>query len=352
MPRRTVILLVIAAWTFVAFYFAVQSVFNPAFNPRPPWSHAVVVNFTYYYLWAICTPVVVWLGRRFPFDRWSTALGMHALASLALTALQLVAAETFLGLFWVRAEMPFANRIAYALGANFLSSVPTYWLILAASLAVDYYRKYRDRETRASQLEAQLSQAQLQALKMQLNPHFLFNTLNSVSSLMYTDVESADAMLARLSEFLRLTIDREIAQEIPLEEEVEFVRRYLEIEKIRFEERLRVDIDIDGDARGAIVPSLALQPLVENAIHHGIAPRREGGAIAIRARRENGQLHLSVADDGVGTRQQTRERVGLHNTRARLERLYGSQQQLTLSDVEPRGVRVDMIIPFRTERGT
>src|SRR5439155_18642956 len=159
---------------------------------------------------------------------------------------QIVVAESFLaalGLALRRGGI--GERIAFAFGVNFHSSLPTYWLILFVYYAVDYYAKYRDRELRASQLQAQLSQASLQALKMQLNPHFLFNTLNSISSLMYTDVESADSMLARLSEFLRMTLDRDLANEIPLEQELEFIRRYLEIEKIRFEDRLQVRIDVD-----------------------------------------------------------------------------------------------------------
>src|SRR5205823_9799095 len=172
---------------------------------------------------------------------------------------------------------------------------------------------------------------------MQLKPHFLFNTLNSISALMYSDVEAADAMLARLSDFLRLMLDREMDQEVTLQEELEFVRRYLEIEKIRFDERLTIEVDVARDIQQARVPTLALQPLVENAIHHGIAPRPRGGSIAIRARRDDGRLHISVSDDGIGVRDEhPRERIGLANTRARLQRLYGDDQQLSFT-VSPGG---------------
>jgi two-component system, LytTR family, sensor kinase len=349
--RTTIVVQLIAVWTAVALYFAVQARFNPAYEPRMPWSNALLVNFTYYYLWGLCTPVVVWVARRFPFEkgRWGSSLAAHAIVSSVLTTLQLLGAEALLSTVGVRSMSEMSERLAFAFAVNFQSSLPTYWLMLFVWYAIDYYTKFRDRELRATQLEAQLSQAQLQALRMQLNPHFLFNTLNSVSSLMYSDVEAADAMLARLSEFLRLTVDREIKQEIPLEQELEFVSRYLEIEQVRFEDRLRVRIDVHADVRDAVVPSLALQPLVENAIHHGIAPRREGGSIEISARRENGALHLSVADDGVGANQQRRERVGLANTRSRLEQLYGANHQLTFTDVVPRGFRVDITIPYRTE---
>lgn len=348
--RRKVTLLLFCSWTIIGLYFAVQLHFNPAVQPPIPWSHAIIANLTYYYLWAIGTPVVVWLARRYPFEagQWTVSIGLHVAASCVLTALLLLAAVAIIGLFELKPDPGYLQRVSFAFGVNFQSSLLTYWVILFAWYAVDYYSKYRDREVRATQLEAQLSQAQLQALKMQLNPHFLFNTLNSVSSLMYTDVESADAMLARLSEFLRLTVDRDLEQEIPLDQELEFVRQYLEIEKIRFEKRLRVRIDVDAEARLAMVPSLALQPLVENAIHHGIAPRREGGAIEIHAQREDGLLRVSIVDDGLGRRNDARERVGLANTRARLEQLYGSKQSLTLTDVAPRGLRVDIVIPYRT----
>lgn len=349
--RTKVALWLFAVWTAVALYFAVQAYFNPAVYPNNTWSRAILVNFTYYYLWGLCTPIVIRLGRRFPLHagRWSVSLAMHAVASVMLTAVQLLAAEGFLILVGMRTDDIFDESLLIAFGVNFQSSLPTYWLILFVWFAIDYYSQLRDRDLRASQLEAQLSHAQLQALRMQLKPHFLFNTLNSVSSLMYTDVEAADAMLARLSEFLRLTVDRDIAQEIPLEQELEFVDRYLEIEKIRFEARLQVAIDVERDARLAMVPSLALQPLIENAIHHGIAPRRKGGAIEIRAKREDDVLHLSIADDGVGAREQPRERVGLANTRARLEQLYGRNHRFTFTDTLPQGFRVDIHIPYRTE---
>lgn len=344
MPRKLAFaLLIFCAWTLVALYFAIQAYYNPAFVPALGWSQALAVNFTYYYFWGLCTPVVIVLGRRFRFDseRWPAALVVHVLASVLLTALQIVVAETFLAPFApVRPGGTFIDRMGFAFGVNFQSSLPTYWLMLFVYFAIDYYAKYRDRE-------AQLAQANLQALKMQLNPHFLFNTLNSISSLMYSDVESADAMLARLSEFLRMTVDRDLPHEIPLGQEIDFVRRYLEIEQIRFEERLRVRIDLDCEAKIAMVPSMSLQPLVENAIHHGIAPRAEGGTLEIRARRDSGSLHICVADDGVGTTAQRRERIGLANTRARLQSLYGANQAMSISDSPNGGFRVDLVLPYR-----
>lgn len=347
LSRVKLVLLSVVGWTFVALYFAAQAHFNT--RPRLLWSRAFLINVTVYYLWGLCTPIVIWLALRYDFRKGQVtrALLVHLGASVVLTVMQLVATEMVLSMIFARRTSPLMERLSSMVGLNFQGSLPTYWLILFVWLAIDYQAKLRHRELEASQLEAQLSQAQLHALRMQLNPHFLFNTLNSISSLMYSDVESADAMMARLSEFLRLTVDRDIAQEIPLEQEVEFVRRYLEIEKVRFEKRLRVTIDVSPEASRASVPSLALQPLVENAIHHGIAARREGGTIEIRAECSDQSLHLSVADDGVGAREQGREGVGLANTRTRLERLYGSGQHLEVTNLQPRGFRVDIVIPYR-----
>ena len=335
--NRRVLLIAFLAWTLVALYFATQAYLNPSFMARPPWRDVLAVNFTYYYLWGLASPVVAGLARRFPL-RNAGAFVVHALASVVLTLIQLVIAEAILWNFsraFFRRES-FAASLQIAVSANFHGSLPTYWLILAAYLAWTYARN-------ASRLETQLATAQLDALKMQLNPHFLFNTLNSVSSLMYVDVDAADAMLARLSEFLRLTLDRPVAPKIPLHQELDFVQRYLEIERIRFEERLRVTVDVERSAEDLLVPALILQPLVENAIHHGIAKRTAGGSIVIRARREERWLHLLVRDDGTGA-QEIRERVGLGNTRARLQALYGERHRLEYG-ASDKGFTVEIAIP-------
>lgn len=352
MSRTRIAFLIFIAGTVTGVYFAMQARWNPAIMPPIPWRDAFGINLTYYYLWALTTPLVVFVARRFRFEsgRWATALAAHVVASAVLTAAQIVAGEAILFLLKIRTMEVFWWRVRYSFVVNFQSSLPTYWMILAAYLAFDYYVKYRDRELRGAQLAAELSRAQLQALKMQLKPHFLFNTLNSISSLMYSDVEAADAMLARLSEFLRLTLDRDLDQEVTLNEELEFVRRYLEIEKIRFEDRINVSVDVAAEVAEARVPTLALQPLVENAIHHGIASRPSGGSIAIKARRDLDTLRISVADDGVGSGEQPRERIGLANTRARLERLYGAAHRFTFAASPAGGFVVEMVIPFHTAR--
>ena len=336
--NRRVVLLALLAWTLVALYFATQAYFNPAYEERPRWSDAVTVNLVYYWLWGLTSPLVLLLARRFPL-RSARNVGVHVLASLVLTTAQLLIAEAILWKFIgsvYRRNTPFLESLSMAFGVNFHSSLPTYWVILAAYLAWRYARN-------TSRLETQLAHAQLDALKMQLNPHFLFNTLNSVSSLMYHDVDAADAMLARLSAFLRMTLERPMAPEIPLSEELEFVERYLEIERIRFEQRLRVTVDVGPGAAEALVPALVLQPLVENAIHHGVARNAEGGSIAIRARREDGMLRLSVTDD-VAAGAEVREGVGLSNTRARLQALYGGRQRFTYGPKDG-GFAVEIELP-------
>ncbi|HYR28104.1 MAG TPA: histidine kinase [Thermoanaerobaculia bacterium] len=343
MSRARATLIIFAVATFAALYFAAQAHWHPYL--KSPIPHALAVNFTYYWLWGLVTPLVIAAAKRFRFEpgSWTRSIAAHVVISMGITALQFVLAESVLKAIGKRKEMDLWAQVKFSFLANFQSALPTYFLILFAYLAFDYYRKFRDREVRTAQLAAQLSAAQLQALKMQLKPHFLFNTLNSISSLMYTDVEAADEMLVKLSEFLRLTTDRELEQEVPLGQELEFVRRYLEIEKVRFEKRLHVSFDVGAEASAARVPALVLQPLIENAIHHGIGSRAEGGSIAISASRENDDLHIRVADDGVGSGE-PRERVGLANTRARVEQFFG---RLTFASAPEGGAVVDIVIPFR-----
>ncbi len=217
------------------------------------------------------------------------------------------------------------------------------WWAFTPLVALDYYRKYRDREYR-------LVQAQLQTLKAQLQPHFLFNTLNSISTLMHEDVETADRMVVSLGDLLRATLGETGGQEVTLRRELEVLDLYLRIQLIRFQNRLKVNTDVDPEALDACVPNLVLQPLAENAVKHGIAPHSVDGVIDIGARRDGASLLLTVRDDGPGLReprQALREGVGLSNTRARLERLYGAAQNFEYGDAARGGFEVELRIPFR-----
>jgi len=240
---------------------------------------------------------------------------------------------------------------ARLLGVRFAVYLVVYWTIVGVGHALAYYRKYREREMLAIMLESRLAQTQLQMLKMQLQPHFLFNTLNAISALMHQDVELADQMLARLAQLLRATLESAGTQEVPLKQELEFVELYLEIEQARFGPRLVVHIDAEAETMDAGVPNLILQPLVENAIRHGIAPRPQTGHIEIRARRENGELRVEIMDDGPGLAGDSsvpqREGVGLTNTRARLRQLYGNAHQFTLANRAGGGLVVTVCVPFR-----
>jgi len=243
----------------------------------------------------------------------------------------------------------------FMLERMFLSSVvddvvTTYLPIVLIAHVASYYRRFRRRELRTSQLQALLDKARLQSLKSQLQPHFLFNTLNSISALMLTNVEAADRMITRLGDLLRISLDTAGTQMTTLSRELEFVNCYIEIEKVRFEERLKVSIDVAPEALDASVPHLLLQPLVDNAIKHGIARLVSGGEIRISATRDGTDLHLEVRDNGPGFKESSRSPsrgVGLRITRERLETIYGQDQSVELLSLPEGGVAARVSIPLR-----
>ncbi len=228
-------------------------------------------------------------------------------------------------------------------------NVPIYWVIVSIVHALTYYRRSQAKEKQALELEARLSEAKLQALRMQLHPHFLFNTLNAISTLVHKDPAAADEMLGNLSELLRATLDTS-EQEIPLREDLALLERYLEIQQARFGDRLRIEKEIDATALDGRVPTLILQPLVENAIRHGIEPQPVPGHIAIRAHRKEEKLVLSVRDNGVGMKKPgtASEGIGLANTKARLQTLYGPRARLILNTASDGGCLVEMELPYHT----
>jgi LytS/YehU family sensor histidine kinase len=246
-------------------------------------------------------------------------------------------------------EVTFGEFVHVWFTAYTLRYVLFYWAMIGVSHAVDYYGKYRDGQLRAAQLESGLARARLQLLKTQLQPHFLFNTLNAISALVHVDVESADRTLARLGDLLRLALEDFTVQEAPLARELEIARSYLEIEQARLGQRLRIEWDIAPDSCDALVPTFLLQPLIENAIHHGIAPRIGPGCVLIRARRLGSELHLEVLDDGLGLSSAGKNGtgLGLANTRARLLHLYGTSQRLEVGNNPQGGCVAKIVLPFR-----
>ena len=235
----------------------------------------------------------------------------------------------------------------------FVTNLIMYWLVVFAHLGWVYYRRYRERAIAAADLQRELVEAKLAALRMQLNPHFLFNTLHAISALIHEDPEAADRMVARLSELLRLSLDQSTPQEVPLAEELGFLDRYLEIEQTRFGQRLTIVKQVESGTQEALVPFLLLQPLVENAIRHGIEPREEAGQVGIGAARKNGKLELRITDDGPGLSNNAahgaKEGIGLSNTRSRLQHLYGENFQLELSQRPQGGLEARIAIPFRSK---
>ena len=229
---------------------------------------------------------------------------------------------------------------------RFLNQLLVYLAVLAAGFAREFFRRDQRRQRQAAQLQAQLAEARLDALRMQINPHFLFNTLHAVSALVERDPGGVRRMIARLSELLRHTIESHAADEVPLRDELAFLRRYIEIMEIRFQGRLRVDMNLADDTQDALVPNLILQPIVENALEHGVNRAAGEGRIEIAARRDGGRLVLSVGDNGPGLDAQHASGVGLANTRARLEQLYGDRGSLELRDAEGGGVLAQITLPY------
>jgi two-component system LytT family sensor kinase len=315
------------------------------------------------------TPFVFALAIRYPVQKgnWPRRLLMYLAGGLAFT----VAHVTLRGFtpyaYWDTHVRGWASaiwdsqahvfRIQWSiLGQLLLRNIVdditgAYVLIILVAHAVAYYRRFRERQLRASQLETQLAKAHLQALKSQLQPHFLFNTLHSISALMLTDVPSADRMMTRLSDLLRMSFEDNGTQVTALSYELEFVNGYLEIEKIRFEERLNIILDIAPDTLDAEVPHLLLQPLVENALRHGISRRSSGGEIRITASRDEHSLYLRVRDTGPGLGNTDallpKAGLGLKATRERLETLFGNDQTFEIGAPAEGGVEAFVRIPFR-----
>ncbi len=348
---------IFGCFTLVGLMFAGQWYVGYRANGYPvTWLQVLTWALTEWELWALLTPFILLLARRFYIDRQNRrhTIPIHLALGLGFSFIHIVlhaAAEQQTTWAWSPNEhMNFTASIYYLATKKFHLNLLTYFIIVGVSHAVEYYRRYQERERTAALLEAQLSRAQLQALKMQLHPHFLFNTLNTISALIHRDPRAADRMVARLGDLLRLTLDNHGVEEVTLKEELEFLAKYLEIERTRFHDRLSVRMEIEPESLDARLPNLLLQPLVENAIKHGISARPGAGHIEISARREQGMLLLSVRDDGTGLPPDWltcgQAGVGLTNTRARLAQLYGARHTFTLTNINGGGLAVAIAIPF------
>ena len=352
--------LVFAIWTFIGLVFTFQGYFMSYRSERPIlFTESLYMQMTWAYLFALATPLVLWASARLPIEKsnWIRSALLHVPISIVLSVLL-----TALGrvLIWLRFGYPMGKPLTLEsttrfVISNFSEGIGIYLLIALSYYAYNYYQRYREGRLRTLQLEAQLSHAQLQALKMQLHPHFLFNTLHAISALLNKDVEAARKMITRLGDFLRLTLENSGSQEVTLQQEMEFLRCYLEIERIRFQNRLVTRMDISAQSLQAKVPNLILQPIVENAIRHGIAPRSTTGLLEIEAKRLNGTLRIQVRDNGPGLPEHRtsdkliKKGLGLANTETRLERLYGADHLFDLSNDPAGGLIVTLEIPFHTD---
>lgn len=365
--------LVFGIWTLFGLLAASQVYYDRAFVGRPiPVVKALAWQMSACYAIALCTPFVLWLARRFRVENrnWARRIAFHVLASFVFSTLisTFHIANDMLHIGGVTALT--LDRFTRYLPVFFDRMVFVYWTILLLSHAYDYYMRYQNGLVRTANLEARLARAELDALKMQLNPHFLFNTLNAIAELIHRKPDMADEMVTQLSDMLRTTLEQTGVEEVTLKQELDFLERYLAIERTRMGSRLQIEMHIAPETLDARVPNMLLQPLVENAVKHGVAPAAAGGRITIEASRDNGSLRLNVLDtgrglpagwfenngNGIGVSSVNRNSsssvnkksgVGLANTRARLAHLYGEGGSFDLRPANPHGVAVRIKIPFR-----
>jgi two-component system LytT family sensor kinase len=382
--QRTELLLIFAFWTVLAVLTAASRLLDPrgpAFQQPFPSSTPITLAFAEYYLWAVLTVPIFWMASRVSLEPRGDRFGrvLLFLGVGVLTAMFVDVATHFMrdAMF----DFPMRPRrgppITWRTGLVrlwFLDDLTVYFAVLAAGIARDIFARYRARHdetvrltAQAAQLQAQLAEARLAVLSAQLNPHFLFNTLHAVSSLVERDPRGVRRMIARLSELLRVTLEGTSEQEIPLSRELELLQLYLDIMQVRFQGRLDVHIDVDADVMDALVPNFVLQPLVENAVMHGVSKVEGTGTIQRRAHRSGDDVVITVRDNGPGldsgsvTETLARESrdgssgmsggrggVGLSNTRARLEQLYGAEQRLSLRRAAEGGTVAEIVLPYHT----
>jgi signal transduction histidine kinase len=340
-------------WTLLGVSFALSTYLGARQdNVQISWKRVLSGYLADFYLWGMLSPLIFLLARRFELRKhFPRNVLIHLGASVVLSGFVISAASP---LVWYLGYPNLARNPTLAIlwrnnafsAYYFHQGLTIYWTTLVVAHALYYYRGLRKREAETARLTSQLAQAQLQALKMQIHPHFLFNTLNSIAALLHKDVEAADRMIARLGDFLRLTLKSSDAQTVAFEQELEFLKCYLDIEHIRFQDRLTVEMDIDPHALKATVPNLILQPIVENAVRHGVARQTSHGHITIRARREGERLIMTVADNGPGLKAQSNgSGIGISNTRARLEQFYGSDFSFQIANSTERGASVTLDVP-------
>ena len=353
-----------AVWTVVALLFAANSSASRVLAGRPaPFAALLAFSWLSWIFFALITPPTAWLVRRFPLDRtgWRRGIAVAAAAGLAvlpamalwdtLVARALGRVVDLAQVLGALAGMRFADLFEQLLLRNSAVTLTAFAALVAALHVAALRGRLRERGLEQARLETQLAESRLAALKAQLQPHFLFNTLNAIAALVHTRPDSAERMIVLLSDLLRASLSSGADHEVPLRDELGLLERYLEIELMRFPDRLRVAAEIDPETLSAAVPPLILQPLVENAIRHGISRRAACGTVTVRTRREAGTLVVEVADDGVGVggdgTPAPGRGLGLANTRARLHELYGDGAGMSLQANDGGGALVRLTLPWR-----
>ncbi len=341
-------------WTLFAVFDSAGSYTYIAWTGSKPILHDVVEwNFSYAYSWVLATPLIYEIALRFNFNRneWRRSVAVHAGASLLITlavSCLFIAWNTVIGL--ADTATPFKLRLLDLC----LENLPRCFATMGVAQTISYYARWREREAQSSKLETQLAQAQLEILRSQFEPHFLFNTLNSIATLIRRDPVSAERMTVQLGRLLRASLERVGTQEISLQQELEFLQDYLKIQQTRFGDRLEVKVSVDPALLMFPLPSMILQPLVENAIRHGIAESAALGRIEIRAERDAVSLRIIISDNGPGMKNETRQQgngFGLRSTRARLRQLYGEHHEFRMKYNPGEGCTVMLAVPLPTAPG-
>ncbi len=353
-PRWIGLLLVFGLWTLIGLSFAGQLFISSSQTGSPiSWNLALSHSLADWYVFALLSVIPLRQARRFGLDGpdWGARFAIHFMTSVVFSVL-FVALRSLVAQWQPGGAVlgtTYPDIFKAVLAKTWHQNLLIYWVILSVAHALEYYRRFQERVTRTAELEKRLVEARLQALQMQLNPHFLFNTLHAISALMHQDVEAADRMITRLSELLRHALESTHQHEVPLGEELAFLKRYLEIEETRFGDRLTIELKIAPDTEELLVPNLVLQPVVENAIQHGIEPHARPGRVTISARRDGDSLRLEVRDTGNGAPAGGwQEGVGLTNTRTRLRQLYGDRQTFELGTAAGGGFLAAIRLPCRS----